>query len=859
MADRFPSPFEIETPAGAEGWQGLYSYSLPFSEDRREYEDSMFWFQDGVHWPEVISPWDATFYEFAIASLSQYNTRHYLIPPALGVDYRVLNGYAFLSPVGVADPAEIEARVPHFLERAGFYFQNWSTLYDQWMRKIRALVGEMEALRFDPLPDKEELAVVTEGRGTGSGLELLARYHRLVDLALQLWQYHFEFLNLGYAAYLDFFGFCKQAFPNVPDLAIAKMVAGVEVDLFQPDEELKKLARLAVDTGVDAAFGQKLGLARVVFPYVENHNFYVEHWSHSVLWRKLRQLGGTLVKEGFFTQEDDVFLLKRDELPEALWDMYSAWAVGVQPRGPKYWPRELDRRRRILAALRAWSPPPALGRPPEVVTEPFTIMLWGITGDSVKQWLGSSEGGDGGLRGFAASTATTARSTCSTDRRRSDHAHRAAERRADPRRSRHADGRAPAPLLVPGRVHQPARRVPRQTGAPARRGLGGLPHRRRRLRDRGGALPAPAGVAGLRRRRARRHPLRLPRLAVRAGRHLPGPARRDGEDRVQGPRQGQRRPGPGAGRHGLGLPRPAAGAAAATLRRLRDGGPARYRPCDAAVQLAPDHGERRRPAPRRVAARPLLRVPRQPARLRGAGVLPAQARQDRLRRVRARHHQAAPARRAHRGGRRLGGRPPDGLPVLHAGGRRRDRPDADPRPGRRHHHLVRALHRPQPGWRPLAAAGDDPRVRAALARRPGQPHRRLRRGPGHHGLGDPGRDHRPDRRAPRQVRRGDRDAAQAVQAAARRRRRGPRSHRCGPRPGPQLAHRPALREEQVRGGRRVRDPVDRPGLLPVLAAARRAAAVARRGRRIQGEGRNRCLRGRRRRPHGSDRKSTRLN
>ncbi len=508
MADRFPSPFEIETPPGAEGWQGLYTYSLPFSEDRREYEDSMFWFQDGVHWPEVMSPWDATFYEFAIASLSQYNTRHYLIPPALGVDYRVLNGYAFLSPVGVADPGEIEARVPHFLERAGFYFQNWDTLYDQWMTKVRALIGEMEALRFEPLPDKEDLAVVTEGRGTGSGFELLQRYHRLVDLALQLWQYHFEFLNLGYAAYLDFFGFCKQAFPNIPDLAIARMVAGVEVDLFQPDEELKKLARLAVDTGVDGAFGetapsaviealrswptsagqawldqweasaqpwfnfsagsgfyhtdevwlehleipfgfvrdyiaklragvdirrpieairterdrivaeysellatdedraafeQKLGLARVVFPYVENHNFYVEHWSHSVLWRKMRQIGSAFVKEGFFADEDDVFLLKRDEVPEALWDMYSAWAVGVEPRGPRYWPRELDRRKRILAALRAWSPPPALGRPPEVVTEPFTIMLWGITGDSVRQWLGSSQGGDGSLKGFAAS------------------------------------------------------------------------------------------------------------------------------------------------------------------------------------------------------------------------------------------------------------------------------------------------------------------------------------------------------------------------------------------------------------------------------------------------------------------------
>jgi pyruvate,water dikinase len=506
MADRFPSPFEIETPPGAEGWQGLYTYSLPFSQDRRDYEDSMFWFQDGVHWPEVMSPWDATFYEFAIASLSQYNTRHYLIPPALGVDYRVLNGYAYLSPVGVADPAEIEARVPHFLERAGFYFQNWGALYDQWMTKIRALIDEMEALRFEPLPDKENLTVVTEGRGTGSGFELLRGYHRLVDLALQLWQYHFEFLNLGYAAYLDFFGFCKQAFPNIPDLAIAKMVAGVEVDLFQPDEELKKLARLAVETGVDRAFeetsapaviealrageagqawlaqweasahpwfnfsagsgfyhtdevwlehleipfgfvrdyiaklragvdirrpieairverdrivaeysellasdedraalDQKLGLARLVFPYVENHNFYVEHWSHSVLWRKMRQIGSAFVKEGFFSDPDDVFLLKRDEVPEALWDMYSAWAVGVQPRGPRYWPRELGRRRRILAALKAWSPPPALGRPPEVVTEPFTIMLWGITGDSVRQWLGSSEGGGGGLKGFAAS------------------------------------------------------------------------------------------------------------------------------------------------------------------------------------------------------------------------------------------------------------------------------------------------------------------------------------------------------------------------------------------------------------------------------------------------------------------------
>ncbi|MEA2057129.1 MAG: hypothetical protein U9O63_00280, partial [Actinomycetota bacterium] len=506
-ADRFPSPFEIETPPGAEGWEDLYTYSLPFSDDRRDYEDSVFWFQDGIHWPEVLTPWDATFYEYAIASLSQYNTRHYLIPPALGIDYRVLNGYAYLSPVPVMDPAEIEARVPQFMERAGFYFGNWDDLYAKWLTKMKALIADLEEVDFAALPVTEEMAVITEGRGEGSGLALQEMYRNLLNQGLKVWQHHFEFLNLGYAAYLDFFGFCKEAFPNIPDLAIAKMVAGVQVDLFVPDEKLQALAQAAIDLGVtgvfadaDAAtvqatlgstdagrqwqamwdeakdpwfnfsggsgfyhtdriwiehpeipygyianyidklqagvdlsrptaalqverdrvvdeytellasdedreaFAGKLGLARVVFPYVENHNFYVEHWAHSVIWRKMRQLGSVFVEAGFFADSDDVFFLKRDEVNEAIWDMYSAWAVGAEARGPAYWPGELDRRKAILDTLRQWSPPPALGEPPEVITEPFTIMLWGITSDSIEMWLGAGDGEDGGdLHGFAAS------------------------------------------------------------------------------------------------------------------------------------------------------------------------------------------------------------------------------------------------------------------------------------------------------------------------------------------------------------------------------------------------------------------------------------------------------------------------
>src|SRR5262249_51232350 len=70
MPDRFPSPFEMVAPTGAEGWEELYGYSTVFSDDRRELEDSMFWFMDGVHTPEVIEPWDATVLDFAITVLS---------------------------------------------------------------------------------------------------------------------------------------------------------------------------------------------------------------------------------------------------------------------------------------------------------------------------------------------------------------------------------------------------------------------------------------------------------------------------------------------------------------------------------------------------------------------------------------------------------------------------------------------------------------------------------------------------------------------------------------------------------------------------------------------------------------------
>ncbi len=500
---RFPNPFEIEGPDGVDGWEELYPYSVTFGEGRREYEENRFWFWDSMHWGTAMTPWDSTFFETAIATLSQMNSRHYRIPPADGIDFRVLYGYAYLSPVGV-DPEKIEPRVPQFMERAGHYFANWDDLYEKWLVKVKGSIDEIESLNFAPLPEMEDLSVITEGLAVGSGAGLVSSYNRFKDMIIQVWQYHFEFLNLGYAAYLDFFGFCKEAFPSIPDLGIAKMVAGVEVDLFRPNEELKVLAQKAIELGIARAFDDpgnvdlsgdagaqfqaawdevadpwfnftsgngfyhfdeiwrehpevpyafikdyitkieagedisrpidairaerdriveeyrdllatdedreafdgKLGLARVVFPYVENHNFYIEHWTMSVVWRKVRELGATLSKDGLLGADDDLLYLRLNEVDEVLWDYYCNWAVNAPTASKAHWAPIIERRREIHAKLKAWNAPKALGEPPEVITEPFTIMLWGITTDSVSTWLGSDDDVDGQISGMAASPGT---------------------------------------------------------------------------------------------------------------------------------------------------------------------------------------------------------------------------------------------------------------------------------------------------------------------------------------------------------------------------------------------------------------------------------------------------------------------
>jgi len=515
MADQnFPNPHEIETIPGTEGWERMYPYHYRFSTDnkaREEYENNMFWFNDALHYPEPMYPFDIIWDEAWFLALSQFNTRIFMVPPALGVDHRIINGNVYITPVPVADPEEVGARVPLFMERAGYYYENWNKLHDQWEGKMKGIIAELKALEITPLPDMEDLTVVTEGLGTSSGYTLLKTYDKLIDLGILCWQYHFEFLNLGYAAYVTFVDFCTKAFPDIPLQRVTQMVGGIDVIMYRPDEELKKLAKLALelkvddqiagDANIDAivralngsdsgrqwiaawdkakdpwfyvstgtgwyhhdlswnddlnvplnsmriyleklqkgesidrplakvqeeskriteeyrnllktdedkqTFDQLHGTSKLVFPYVENHLFYVEHWFHSIFWNKMRDVARIMKEHRFIADIEDIWFMQRGEIKEALWDLVTGWATGSESRGPTYWPKEIQWRKGVYQKFKEWTPPPAVGTPPESIAEPFTIVLWGITNESMAAWAKLREIGDPDkvteLTGFAGS------------------------------------------------------------------------------------------------------------------------------------------------------------------------------------------------------------------------------------------------------------------------------------------------------------------------------------------------------------------------------------------------------------------------------------------------------------------------
>ena len=502
----FPLPSTLKVISGTERAQAAYPYYIQFG----EADDERFWFYNSMHFPEPMSAFDMVTAEAAYCALGSANTRVHCLPTTLGIDHRIINGRVYIGGNAVTDPAEIARRTEQFQKRAFYYYENWERLYAQWREKMLALIKDAQALPRPELPEFEPLANVHAGRGVASNHYLLDTYQKTLEGYFRMWHHHFEFLLLGYGAYLTLFGFCKKAFPEITDQTIARMVAGIEAEIFRPDDELKRLARRAVELGVDAkfqdglsveaiikslqeagepgrewlneletsrnpwfninvgdgfyhyhrswnddlsmpfaglpeymrrvrageslerplqklqterrqliedyrtllstdderaAYDQIIALAHRVFPYVEGHKFYCEHWYTNLFFNKIREFGALLATHGFFADAEDVFHLTHYELEAAIIDLMTSWSNGSPPRGPAQWPKIVAERR---AALKEWAKhdtAPALGPVPDVIDDPAIVMLWGITRESLETWLrASGDAASNEIRGFAASS-----------------------------------------------------------------------------------------------------------------------------------------------------------------------------------------------------------------------------------------------------------------------------------------------------------------------------------------------------------------------------------------------------------------------------------------------------------------------
>ena len=500
----FPRPSQIEDVPGAEGWRSMYPYFTRFQPE----DDNRFWFHNAMHFPEPIPAFDSITSEIPYTAIGANTARLFVFPTTLGIEHRIINGRVYITAIPVLDPAEIEQRLAIFQERAGYYYQNWESLYEGWKARMAGLISEIEGIKVPELPDIEDADVVFNSVGIAQNHYVRENFQRCISLFSKAWHHHTEMLMLGYGAYVVFFEFCKQAFPEMPDQMVGRMCAGIEVIMYRPDDELKRLAQVAVDNHVDdlltegadpdavlaamadrgeggerwltalaeartpwfhvstgdgfyhhhrswnedltvpftalpryvrmirdgesldrpteqlkaereriateyralltsdeerAAFDQMLGLARLVFPFVEDHKFYCEHWFTTQFFAKIRDFGDLLVRQGVLAETEDIFQLHHTEIDQALTDVMLAWSAGSQPLGARHFGPIIAERKRMLEVLKGWSPPPAVGPVPEALNDPAVRMLWGVTAETLARWAAAESDDGQEIRGYAAS------------------------------------------------------------------------------------------------------------------------------------------------------------------------------------------------------------------------------------------------------------------------------------------------------------------------------------------------------------------------------------------------------------------------------------------------------------------------
>jgi len=171
-------------------------------------------------------------------------------------------------------------------------------------------------------------------------------------------------------------------------------------------DEVVNEYRQYLDADEREEFDHAYETCMAIYEYAENHQFWIENWLHSIIFRKMDEFGQLLVNHGLLDAPEDVFLFNRFEVAELLEEALETWALGKGAFVSDRWKGRAADRREMFEAAKEWDPSPALGNPPEEVTDPLMQMLWGITTEKVNNWLDvdTETGDETELEGFGSSS-----------------------------------------------------------------------------------------------------------------------------------------------------------------------------------------------------------------------------------------------------------------------------------------------------------------------------------------------------------------------------------------------------------------------------------------------------------------------
>ncbi|MGB7220292.1 MAG: PEP-utilizing enzyme [Vicinamibacterales bacterium] len=203
---------------------------------RPQVDSHLFWFRDDLHQPYPISPMGMTTIQKHHPWGYHVAAEQTQLPPSKGAYVKVFKGRVYLGFTLIDDPAEIGARAKKFGKLIEYCKDHWAEYYRKHINEIVKNIKDLHIEKADGL----------------STTKLLAHVKQAEEMNRRAWEIHFILMYPADGLYLEFEAYCKTL--GLEEKDFVTLLKGFEGMPAKTDEELWKLARLAVSSGLKGIF-----------------------------------------------------------------------------------------------------------------------------------------------------------------------------------------------------------------------------------------------------------------------------------------------------------------------------------------------------------------------------------------------------------------------------------------------------------------------------------------------------------------------------------------------------------------------------------------------------------------------------